>query len=158
MMNFWFVINFLCALKSKNKKALADIYFLPVSFSSLILLQKPVCLRPFYFNSISCKLIFWGTKSIPERWYMISILLLFSSLGFKKKIKLMKSIVIIFFSCDFFLDLIMNLVAQNIFIVRVHWYSNEHLPEPNVLIIAYTNDAINSRNQRELAVISSLHV
>lgn len=28
----------------------------------------------------------------------------------------------------------------------------------NVLIVAYTNDVINSRNQSELAVISSLHM
>lgn len=103
MSNFWFIINWhlQCALEIKNKKALVDVYFLPVSFSSLILPQEPICLGPFHFNSIGCKLIFWGTKSIPER-RMSSILLLFSSLGLKKKTELMKLVVIIFLSCIFF--------------------------------------------------------
>lgn len=104
MSNFWFTINWhlQCALEIKNKKALVGVYFLPVSFSSLILPQEPICLGPFHFNSIGCKLIFWETKSIPERCYMSSILLLFSSLGLKKKTELMKLVVIIFLSCIFF--------------------------------------------------------
>lgn len=72
-----------------------DSYFLPVSFSSLILPQEPTCLEPFHFNSIGCKLIFWGTKSIPERYlydFHIAFIFIFR---FKKENKVNEVDVII---------------------------------------------------------------
>lgn len=133
MSNFWFIINWhlQCALEIKNKKALVDVYFLPVSFSSLILPQEPICLGPFHFNSIGCKLIFWGTKSIPER-RMSSILLLFSSLGLKKKTELMKLVVIIFPSFHvFFLALVMNFLVGFFFnsqVSQLHKWTSTRTP------------------------------
>lgn len=59
----------------------------------------------------------------------------------------------------FFLDLVMNFLVLFFFNSQVSQLLKMNIHQnTNVLIVAYINDVINSRNQSELAVISSLHM